>query len=54
MLYHIIKERVCYLEPDNQQLTEQQKQKFVNKHLKALERLGYKIEIPVTASPEMA
>jgi transposase len=54
MVYHIIKERVCYLEPENQQLNEQQKQKIVKKHLKALERLGYKIEIPTTALPEMA
>jgi transposase len=54
MVYHIIKERVCYLEPENQQLNEQQKQKMVKKHLKALERLGYKIEIPTTTLPEMA
>jgi transposase len=44
MLYHIIKERVCYLEPEKQQLTEQQKQKALKKHLKAMERLGYKVE----------
>jgi transposase len=45
MLYQIIKERVCYLEPQPQQLSEQQKHKTAQKHLKALERLGYKIEL---------
>lgn len=54
MLYHIIKERVCYLEPENQQPNEQQKHKIVNKHLKALQRLGYKIELPTIASPQIA
>jgi transposase len=50
MLYHIIKERVCYLEPEHQPLNEQQKQKILNKHLKALERLGYKIDFNTLAS----
>ena len=54
MLYHIIKERVCYLEPENQQPNEQQKHKIVNKHLKALQRLGYKIELPTIVSPQIA
>ena len=44
MLYHIIKERVCYLEPEPQPLTEQQKQKIFNKHVKAIEHLGYQID----------
>jgi hypothetical protein len=50
MLYHIIKERVCYLEPEPQPLTEQQKQKILNKHLNALERLGYKFDVNTLAS----
>lgn len=47
-VYHMIKERVCYVEPQSQpqQLNERQKQKLAQKHLKALERLGYKIELP--------
>jgi transposase len=54
MLYHIIKERVCYLEPEQQQLTEPQKQKVMAKHLKALERLGYKVEIQSMNAAETA
>lgn len=49
IVYHLIKERVCYLEPEIKEPPEQQKQKMMQKHLKALERLGYKVEIaPVT------
>jgi transposase len=44
--YHIIKERVLYLEPETKQLTKQQTQRLLKKHLQALERLGYKIELP--------
>lgn len=43
--YHIIKERVLYLEPETKQLTAQQTQRLLKKHLQALERLGYKIEL---------
>ncbi len=50
MLYHLIKERVHYQDPERHQLTEQQKQKILKKHLNALERLGYKIELPLTTS----
>lgn len=50
MLYHIIKERVCYLEPQTQPQTEQQKQKAANKHLKALERLGYRVDLQTATS----
>lgn len=44
MVYHIVKERVLYLEPELKPPTERQKQKLLQKHLKALERLGYKVE----------
>ena len=54
ILYHIVKEQVCYLEPETQQLTEQQKQKNVKKHIKALERMGYKVDVqnPISSKPE--
>jgi transposase len=50
MVYHIVKERVLYLEPELKPPTERQKQKLLQKHLKALERLGYKVE--ATSVPE--
>ena len=52
ILYHIIKERICYMEPEKQQPTEQQKQKLLSKHLKALERLGYKTKLNEMTSQE--
>lgn len=45
IVYHLIKERVCYLEPEIKEPPEPQKRKMTEKHLKALERLGYKVEI---------
>jgi len=54
MLYHPIKERVRYQEPERQQPTEQQKQKLLKKHLNALERLGYKIELPMVTPVAVA
>jgi len=54
MLYHLIKERVRYEEPKPQEPTEQQKQKLLKKHLSALERLGYKIELPMTTPVAVA
>jgi transposase len=48
MVYHLVKERVPYREPEVKAPTERQKHKLVQKHLKALERLGYKVEM---ASP---
>lgn len=54
MVYHIVKERVLYLEPEVKPPTERQKQKLLHKHLKALERLGYKIEAtPVPEAPKV-
>ena len=54
IVYHIVKERVCYLEPELKPLTEQQKKKILNKHLKALGHLGYKIEITPLEEPKDA
>lgn len=54
ILYHIIKERICYMEPESQQPTEQQKRKLLNKHLNALERLGYKIDLNAITPLERA
>lgn len=45
IVYHLIKERVCYIEPEIKEPPEPQKRKMTEKHLKALERLGYKVEI---------
>jgi len=49
--YHIIKERVLYLEPEKEQITAQQKNRLLKKHLQAIERLGYKIELAQQPQP---
>jgi transposase len=57
IVYHIIKEHVCYMEPETKEPSEQQKKKITEKHIKALERLGYKVDLnlaPVTEIPLQA
>ena len=53
IVYHIIKERVCYIEPERKPPTEKQKQHIRDKHLRALERLGYKVELSSEMQPQI-
>ncbi|MCI0691690.1 IS110 family transposase [candidate division KSB1 bacterium] len=53
IVYHLIKERVCYLEPEIKEPPEPQKRKMMEKHLKALERLGYKVEIALATDMQL-
>ncbi len=53
IVYHLVKERASYVEPEIKPATEQQKKKMVKRHLKALERLGYQVAI-TQAAPQAA
>jgi len=53
IVYHIIKERVCYMEPEIKEPPEPQKRKMMEKHLNALERLGYKVEIALATDMQL-
>lgn len=45
IVYHLVKERVLYMEPEPKAPTTSQRQRVLQKHLAALERLGYKVEV---------